>query len=274
MLMMRADRENGNTVPHPRHRMPTRDLSDMTWEEVREVAGARPVALLPVGALEAHGPHLPLGTDVIIAEAWACGAAEVLARRGLEVLRLPALAYTPAPFAREFPGTVSLQPGGLTDLVVGITAELGRLGVGALGIANAHLDPANLEALRAAVARCREAGGPPVAFPDLTRKPWALRLGDEFRSGACHAGRFEASIVLAARPELVRREIRALPPNPASLSTAIREGKRTFTEAGGPAAYFGWPAEASAAEGRAHLAALGEMLADAVLEALAPEPAA
>ena len=44
-----------------------------------------------------------------------------------------------------------------------------------------------------------------VAFPDITRKPWALRLTDEFKSGACHAGRYEGSIVLAARPDLGRR---------------------------------------------------------------------
>ena len=43
-----------------------------------------------------------------------------------------------------------------------------------------------------------------VAFPNLAAKPWALRLSDEFKSGACHAGQFETSIVLAERPELVR----------------------------------------------------------------------
>ena len=68
-----------------------------------------------------------------------------------------------------------------------------------------------------------------VAFPNLAAKPWALRLSDEFKSGACHAGQFETSIVMAERPELVRDAIReTLPPNPASISRAIREGKRDF----------------------------------------------
>ena len=58
----------------------------------------------------------------------------------------------------------------------------------------------------------------------------------------------------------------------ASLSAAIRDGKRTFEEAGGPRAYFGWPADASADEGRATIATLGEILAEAVTGAMPPEP--
>jgi creatinine amidohydrolase len=115
------------------------------------------------------------------------------------------------------------------------------------------------------VQRARDELGFSIVFPDLTTKPWALRLGEEFRSGACHAGRFETSVVLAERPELVRDDIRAeLPANPASLSRAIREGKTTFEAAGGPRAYFGWPADATAEEGRALIDALGGILEQAV----------
>jgi creatinine amidohydrolase len=70
----------------------------------------------------------------------------------------------------------------------------------------------------------------------------------------------------------VREAIRAsLPANPASLSAAIREGRETFEAAGGPRAYFGWPADATADEGRATLVVLGELLAGSVAAALAPE---
>lgn len=255
--------------------MPIRELADLTWEDVRDLAGARLVALLPVGALEAHGPHLPLATDVIIAEAWVRAAAAGLADRGVDVLVLPPLAYTPAPFGQGFAGTLSGEESVVTSLVSGLARELTRHGFAALGIANAHLDPANLGALHAALPRCRAEGALPVAFPDITRRPWAERLGAEFRSGACHAGRFETSIVMAARPDLVRDGVRAgLPPHPRSLSAAIREGLRTFEAAGGVRGYFGWPADATAEEGRAAIATLGAILTEAVLEALAPEPAA
>jgi creatinine amidohydrolase len=120
------------------------------------------------------------------------------------------------------------------------------------------------------VSRAQEERLLPIAFPNLARKPWASRLTEEFRSGACHAGRFEGSIVLAVRPELVRDTVRrTLAPNPASLSTAIRSGAATFEEAGGPRAYFGWPADATAEEGRATVETLGEILAEAVRLGLA-----
>lgn len=250
----------------------TRDLASLTWEEARDqLAGV--VAILPVGAIEAHGPHLPLATDVVIAEAMARTAALVLEERGRPAVVLPSLAYSPARFAAGFAGTVSLRPSTLTALVVDIAASLGGQGIRALAIANAHLDPEHLTALHAAVVEVDGAGHPPIVFPDLTRRPWGSRLTEEFRSGACHAGRFEGSVVLAERPALVREAVRtALPPNPVSLSEAIGSGAGTFEEAGGPRAYFGDPAAATAEEGRATIATLGAIVADAVDEVLAERP--
>jgi creatinine amidohydrolase len=223
------------------------------------------VALLPVGATEAHGPHLPLATDVIIAEAMARAAAERLKARGLEALVLPAVAYSVAEYAAGFAGTVSLRPETATAVIVDIARSLAGQGARALGIANAHLEPAHIVSLSAAVAIIRSERLLPVAFPDVTRKPWAPRLTEEFRSGACHAGQYEGSIVLAERPDLVQEKIRkALPPNPVSLARAIREGKATFEAAGGPEAYFGFPAQATAGEGKRTVAVLGEILEEAV----------
>jgi creatinine amidohydrolase len=106
-------------------------------------------------------------------------------------------------------------------------------------------------------------------FPDLTRRRWAERLTDEFRSGACHAGRYEGSMVLAERPDLVRRELMTtLAANPRSLVEAIQRGDRTFADAGGADAYFGFPAEATAEEGREIIETLGKILEESVLEAI------
>jgi creatinine amidohydrolase len=246
----------------------------MTWEEARDASGQGSVAVLPVGAIEAHGPHLPLETDVLIAQAMARAGAARIAARGLRVVMLPPLVYTAAGFAAGFGGTISIRPEIVTAIVVDIAGNLARQRFAALAIANAHLDPAHLTSLDAAVKGVRRHLTLAIACPNLATKTWARRLTDEFKSGACHAGQFETSIVLAERPDLVREGVRAtLPANPASLSRAIKDGKRSFEEADGPRAYFGFPAQASAAEGRATIDILGEILDEAIQVALAGRPA-
>jgi creatinine amidohydrolase len=246
------------------------DLGQLTWEEVRALERGRTIAILPVGAIEAHGPHLPLETDGIIATAMARAGAAQLNSRGQRAVVLPAFPYTAAPFAAAFPGTISVTGATVTASIVDIARGLTQHGFRLLAIANAHLDPEHLAALDAAVRMARSIDLLPVVFPNLTQKPWGSRLGDEFKSGACHAGRFESSIVLAERPELVRESIRTgLDANPQSLSSAIRDGKTTFEEAGGPRAYFGDPRAAEAGEGRRTIDVLGGILAEAVVAGLA-----
>jgi len=223
------------------------------------------VAVLPLGAVEAHGPHLPVGTDVWIAEAMARAGAEKLGKEGLSAVVLPSLAYAPAPFANAHPGTLSIRPETLTALVVDLANAVAARGIALLALANAHFDPAQVAALRKAVEELRNSGRLRVAFPDLTRRRLAERLGEEFRSGACHAGRYESSILLATRPDLVDDAARLrLPSLPVSLVEAAGRGERTFVEAGLEMAYCGDPAAASAEEGRVLVAELGAILAEAV----------
>ena len=246
-----------------------RKWAELTWEEVRDLDRARTTALLPVGAVEAHGPHLPLATDVILAEAMAEAAAARLEAEGRPAVVLPALPYGAAPFGSGFMGTVSVGSDAVMELILGIARSLTRQGFAALGIANAHLDPAHRDTLDLVRNAAVDEKLLPVIWPDLARKPWALRLGEEFRTGACHAGRFEGSVVLAARPDLVRESVRrGLPPNPASLARAIQAGATSFESAGGARAYFGWPADATAEEGKRTIEALGSILAEAVLESV------
>ena len=163
----------------------------MTWEEVRDADRASAVAILPVGAVEAHGPHLPLGTDVIIAEAMAREAGEALAADDRTVFILPPLWYTAAGFAQGFSGTIGVDGDVVSGLVRDIASALLAQGIHTLAIANAHLDPANLMSLRSAAAAAPD--GLDVVFLDLTRRATAALLTQEFQTGACHAGRFEGS---------------------------------------------------------------------------------
>ena len=245
--------------------MPVHELAQLTWEEVRDLDRERTLVVLPVGAIEAHGPHLPLDTDVVIATAMARAGARKLAAHGRVVVILPALAYTAASFGAAFHGTLSISAITVTALIVDVARSLSHQGFRLLALANVHLDPEHVTALNEAVKVAQADRLLPIIFPDLTRKPWGTRLGEEFKSGACHAGRFETSIVLREQADAVRDEVRqSLAPNPQSLSQAIKAGKRTFEAAGGPRAYFGDPAAATADEGARLIDALGAILEEAV----------
>lgn len=241
-------------------------LSELTYPQAAELEGA--VGLLPAGATEAHGPHLPLNTDVIISVTSAEHAARVLRAEGHKAIVMPPLAYAVTEFAADFRGTVSISLDTARALVRDVLVGTKRAGLSAVVICNAHLEPGNLQALREGMKLAQEQGIR-AEFPDVTRKPHALRLGDEFKSGACHAGRYETSLVMAANPFLVRRHIsEELEPNPQSLSVAIRQGKTSFIEAGGPDAYFGYPAEATEAEGHELYEVLADIYATAARELL------
>jgi creatinine amidohydrolase len=246
----------------------TRDLAALSFRDAERLLQRGAVALLPTGATEAHGPHLPLSTDVVISLEAARRAAAVLAAEDRTALVLPPLAYAVTEFAASFSGTVSLPFETAMALVRDVIRGAMRTGFRGVVVCNAHLEPENLRALREGVAAANGAGARAV-FPDVTKKPHALRLGEEFRSGACHAGRYETSLVLAAEPTLVKdADMKALPPNASSLSRAIKEGKASFLEAGGPEAYFGWPADATAAEGTTLYAELADIFASAGRELL------
>ena len=313
------DDQDATTVTESEHPETPREWGDATWAELADAGlgivsggpgaadtncpaaerstrphGSPVLALLPVGAVEAHGPHLPLVTDVVIARAAAAAALPGLRRRGFHPFLLPPLAYTAAPFAAGFPGTISVRPATFAALLADVASSLERQGARALVVVNAHLDPAHLAAIRdgilayashgTAPAPSRGSPGPtpgardgampdarsgamPVIHPDLTERRWASRLTDEFKSGACHAGRYESSVVMAAAPELVRESLRqGLPGNPASLSTAIRAGKATFEDAGVSEAYCGDPAAATREEGESTVRTLGRIVVDAIVE--------
>ena len=242
-------------------------FSELSYEEVQALDLKQVVAIVPVGAIEAHGPHLPLGTDVYLADAMALAGAQALDPHGIRGLILPPLTYSVADFAAKFPGTISIRGASMTNLLIDIASNLVHHGIHRMALANAHLDPGNIHSLQKGKNTIESTMKMQVIFPDITRKPWAVRLGAEFRSGACHAGCYEGSMMMALRPELVNESVRlSLPENPASLSHAIMSGKSNFEQAGGPRAYFGDPSAATAEEGHRTIALLGEILCEAVLQ--------
>jgi creatinine amidohydrolase len=240
-------------------------IPEMTWTEIDEAMKDRPVGLLPVGATEAHGPHLPVSADTVIAVAMARRGAAKLKEHGVPALILPPVTFTVSEFGADFPGTISITPETsaalLKDVIVFASKKFR-----AVALVNIHLEPKHIETLKKAVEDARKAGAS-VTWIDITKKRWAETLGAEFAKGD-HAGMFETSVMMAAAPDMVReRERISLAPID-GLMPALKKGAKTFAEAGGEDAYFGDPTAASAEEGEAFLETLGEIVSLSVMEHL------
>ena len=230
------------------------------------------IALVPVGSTEPHGPHLGLGTDIVISAAACVRAHELIEQRGtMAAVIAPAVGYGVTECAAGFSGAVSIPAAVLTAYLAAICDGLLATGIRHVCLVNNHLEPAHDAAVRAVlVGRDKKVS---VACP-LTKK-WARTLSAEFKSGECHAGRYETSIMMAAAPELVVEALRTrLPAVPISLSERLAAGVMTFEAMGMTAAYAGDPAAATIAEGDQLIQRLGEMVVGEVLEALGVKPAA
>ena len=244
-------------------------FEEQTWKETAEAFARGVVAILPIGSTEAHGPHLPLSTDVIISEEMSLRAAEKLAQRNIETFVLPPMAYSVTDFSAEFPGTISIKRATAVALIQDVCLSLYEQGARLVAIANSHLEPEHVASINEAIENVKLEMGKLVVFPDKRKRRWAEKLSEEFRRGDCHAGSYETSLVLAARPELVREDIRqSLERVPISIAEQIKKGAGSFTEAGGVDAYFGDPRAGSVEEGEAMYEALSDMIVTAVIEAI------
>ena len=223
------------------------------------------VALVPIGSTEPHGPHLGLGTDVIISAAACVKACEMIDKKGaLTAVIAPAIPYGVTDCAAGFTGAVSVPAAALTAFVAAVCDGLLAQGIRHVCLVNNHLEPAQDAALRA-VLSTREKR---VSYACPLTKKWARTLSAEFKSGACHAGQYETSIVMAAAPELVDDAIRQqLPPVTISLSEKLTAGVTTFAAMGMDHAYTGAPAKASVEEGAQLIGRLADMVVGEVREA-------
>jgi creatinine amidohydrolase len=250
-----------------------RFLARHTTASLEKLTGGKKgvIALVPVGSTEPHGPHLGLGTDVIISAAACLRACELLDRRGTMVgVIAPAISYGVTECATGFAGAVSIPADVLTSYIAAVVDGLLASGVRHVCLVNNHLEPGHDAAVRAVLAGRDKK----VSYACPLDKRWARTLSAEFKSGACHAGRYETSIVMAAAPELLDEAIRQrLMPVPISLSEKLKAGIMTFEAMGMELAYAGDPAAATVEEGEQLIHRLGEMVVGEILESMGIKPA-
>lgn len=185
----------------------------MQWEHLTSTDFAKAVAetgvcLLPMGVLERHSEHLPLGTDMLNVHKIACLAAE----------KEPAVVFPPFYFgqiyeARCFPGTITLEPKLLLALLENVLDEIGRNGFRKIILVNGHGGNTHLVSFLAQCTLWREkpyAVYVPQGLPPERQAEWRAITETEYHGHACEC---ETSITLANYPELVHMD--RVPPEPA-----------------------------------------------------------
>ena len=182
-----------------------RDITRLTWIEIRDLEKRNAALVLPVGAIEQHGPHLPVVTDLLLAERFLDLALERLPD-SVDIWRLPALSFGKSNEHTGYPGTFSLSANTLMAAVCDIARGAKEAGFKRLVLLNSH---GGNRALLDMMAREIRAEFGLMVFsvfpPALASDP--LETTENEKKFGIHAGDWETSVMLALAPELVKMDL-------------------------------------------------------------------
>ena len=183
---------------------PPRNWIDIHWPDINTSAAARWIAVLPLAATEQHGPHLPLGTDVMIAEAYLARVRDLLPQQS-PVTFLPLQPVGISTEHLDYPGTLTLPTDVALDSWMALGRSVARAGVKKLVMVTSH--GGNSAAMTLVAQDLRARHGLLVITTSWSRfgAPAGLFPDEEIRHGI-HGGAVETSIMLARYGQHVRRE--------------------------------------------------------------------
>jgi creatinine amidohydrolase len=232
-------------------------MFSMNREQFKALMEKTDLAFLPVSPMEAHGPHLPLGSDVLTACQMCDDAARKLQDEGIESLIAAPINYCLADVASCFPGTATIRAETVTALVEDVCTNLAGRGFKKILFVSGHAEPANMEAIIQGGENVRK------KYPDFKYffSEWFTKglpltyhvLREEHPEWDIHAGEIESSQIMYIRPEWVNEEaMRALKVNNEAefFGERLAAGVDNFIDLGAPDTYFGDPAKATAETGR------------------------
>ena len=206
---------------------------DLTMPDVAALP-ADTVAVLPLGAVEQHGPHLPVSTDHLAATAAAEAAVDAVAG-SVPVVLLPGLAFTKSDEHARFPGTVWLSWDTLMRTLVDVGRSLAASGITRLLFVNGH--GGNSALGQVACREIRKEFGLRTFFAHLATpvdQGGTSSAAAEYGMGI-HGGYGEPSLMLHLRPDLVRMDL---------ARRRVPEGLREFELIGfGKPVSFGWTSD-------------------------------
>lgn len=171
----------------------------LTWPQFEAVRREVKVAVLPIGAIEQHGPHLPLETDNILAAAFSARLADRLG-----CLLLPVLPFGQVWSLRHFPGSLTVSSPTMTRFVRELVESMGCQGIMLVAAVSGHLG--NLAALKEAARQLSLQTGPRLVYlnyPGLAAACEGLLDAPRSHPGIVHADEIETSLLLAIAPDRV-----------------------------------------------------------------------
>ena len=199
--------------------LPKRDWMEMTWADIAAAGEAvrRWIAVLPLAAVEQHGPHLPLGVDAYIAEAYLARVRKILPE-ALPATFLPVQRVGVSAEHLGYPGTLTLSAATAIKAWTEIGESLARAGLRKLLLVTSH--GGNVAAMELVARDLRTRLGMLAVTVGWHRfgYPEGTFSGEERRHGI-HGGDIETSLMLAAMPDAVRTE-RAAQATPATVAMA------------------------------------------------------
>ncbi|HLJ58945.1 MAG TPA: creatininase family protein [bacterium] len=210
----------------------------LTWQEINEAVALKKVVILPVGATEQHGHHLPLDTDTREAASISLEAGR---RSPAEILVLPAVAYGYTHHVMDFPGTINVEPATFVCLLVDIGRSAAYHGFKRIVILNGHGSNQPLvETAARQVTLQTDASCMSLGWWQLAGKYWnSIRTSG--LGGSAHACEMETSLYWHIDPDGVRTDrIRGDIPSYMSLPGADRWHYRDITLGSGPAGLMDW----------------------------------
>lgn len=254
----------------------TRALAELPGPTVAEVLSRDSVLVLPTGAIEHHGPHLPLATDALVAEAVATAAVTRAAAAGTDAWVLPTLTYTKSDEHAWAPGTMWLTAETFLATVVDLGRALATTPARRLVFLNGH--GGNVALLQVACRELRRRFGFQTFLLGASVKPAPDEGPDEHGMGI-HGGHGETSLVLHLRPDLVdlTAGYRNVPEHLAGFrhigfhSAPVSFG--WLSDDFGPGGFVGDPTAATAADGARLFEASVALATEALAEIAVFDPA-
>lgn len=234
-----------------------KELKKMSWKQIDTLDREKTVFFLPISPLEEHGPHLPVGTDLLTAEDTAIQAMRIIEEKHDDItcVILPSVPLGFCKFNSDFPGTISVSSRTVKEVVYGYGSALAHHGFLNLIVCTYHMALSHLKGIYTAMDALRRKYGMKIC------EPWSPIFHDENSieekepklgfdtSKEVHAGFRETSLIKYQYPYLLDPSYTSLQSIYRDLSSPKFVGK-TFKEIGLTDGYIGSPAKADADYGR------------------------